>query len=55
MEKEKIKFQKDLEIQKNKLIKEITAIDKEKMFGKDKKSKMTFFEKLTKVLYGKTR
>jgi hypothetical protein len=54
MEKEKLKYQKELEIQKNKLIEELKRTDKEKFFNKseDKKKKISFFQKLKRIIYG---
>lgn len=54
MEKEKLKYQKELERQKNKLIAELKTLDKEKIFVKvdEKKKKTSFFKKLKRIIYG---
>lgn len=55
MEREKLKFDKEIEIEKTKFIQQIKTVGKEKITGKVEKKKLSFFDKLIKTLYGKTR
>lgn len=54
MEKEKLKFQKEIEREKNKFIEELKTLDKDKIFNKIevKKKKTSIFKKLKRIIYG---
>lgn len=55
MEREKKKFEKEIETEKNKFINELKTVGKENIVGNYKPKKLSFFEKIMQIIYGKTK